>query len=54
MIFCTQYNNEEWYGRIDPEFAEGSPISDAIMDRIVHNAYDIMIGLNASKEVSET
>ena len=20
MILCTQYNNEEWYGRIDPEF----------------------------------
>lgn len=28
IIFCTQYNNEEWYGRIDPEAAEGSPISE--------------------------
>lgn len=43
MIFCTQYNNEEWYSRIDPEAAEGSPISEAIMDRIIHNAYDVMI-----------
>ena len=43
MIFCTQYNNEEWYGRIDPEFDEGSPISEAIMDRITNNAYDILI-----------
>ncbi len=44
MIFCTQYNNEEWYERIDPESAEGSPISEAIMDRIIHNAYDILVG----------
>ena len=43
MIFCTQYNNEEWYGRIDPEFDEGSPISEAIMDRITNNAYDILV-----------
>ena len=37
------YNNEEWYGRIDPEFDEGSPISEAIMDRITNNAYNILI-----------
>lgn len=43
MIFCTQYTTEEWYGRIDPEFDEGSPISEAIMDRITNNAYDILI-----------
>lgn len=43
MIFCTQYTNEEWYGRIDPEFDEGSPISEAIMDRITNNAYDVFI-----------
>lgn len=43
MIFCTQYTTEEWYARIDPEADEGSPISEAIMNRIIHNAYDIMI-----------
>lgn len=43
MVFCTQYNTEEWYGRIDPEAEDGSPISEAILDRIVHNAYLISI-----------
>ncbi len=60
MIFCTQYETDDWYGRIDPEFAEGSPISEAIMDRIIHNAYNVFIagkvsmrkrhGLRASTE----
>lgn len=43
MIFCTQFHPDEWYGRIDPSNVEGSPVSDAIMDRIIHNAYDIFI-----------
>lgn len=43
MIFCTQYEPEEWYGRLDPESEEGSPISEAIMDRIVHNSYNVFI-----------
>lgn len=43
MILCTQYNDEEWYGRIDPEYDEGSPIAEAIIDRIANNAYDVLI-----------
>ena len=43
MIFCTQYETDDWYERIDPEYAEGSPISEAIIDRITHNAYKIFI-----------
>lgn len=43
MILCTQYNDEEWYGRIDPEYDEGSPVAEAIMDRITNNAYDVLI-----------
>lgn len=43
MIFCTQYDTNEWYARISPKSADGSTISDAIMDRIIHNAYDVMI-----------
>ena len=48
MIFCTQYETAVCYGRIDPEFAEGSPISEAIMDRIIHNAYNVFIAGNVS------
>ena len=43
MIFCTQYHSEGWYDRINPDPETDSPISDAIIDRIVNNAYDIMI-----------
>lgn len=63
MIFCTQYEPSEWYGRISPEPELDSPISDAIMDRILHNSYDVLIegkismrerhGLNASQKGSQ-
>jgi DNA replication protein DnaC len=43
MIFCTQYHSEGWYDRINPDPDNDSPISDAIIDRIVNNAYDILI-----------
>lgn len=43
MIFCTQYHAEGWYDRINSDPENDSPISDAIIDRIVNNAYDIMI-----------
>ena len=43
IIFCTQYEPEEWYARITPTENGDSPISEAIMDRIIHNAYDVMI-----------
>lgn len=43
MIFCTQYHAEGWYDRINSDPENDSPISDAIIDRIINNAYDIMI-----------
>jgi DNA replication protein DnaC len=62
IIFCTQYNSEEWYGRIDPELNEGSPISESIMDRVIHNSFIVSVegrvsmrkrhGLSSESEVS--
>ncbi len=46
MVFCTQYGTDDWYGRIDPEFAEGSPISEAIMNRIKYRAWDECPGVD--------
>ena len=43
MLFCTQYQPEGWYTRIDPDPESQSPISEAIMDRIIHNSYEILV-----------
>ena len=43
IIFCTQYQSEGWYTRIDPNPDSGSPISEAIMDRIIHNTYEVLV-----------
>ena len=43
-VFCTQYDTDGWYERINSDPNQDSPIADAIMDRIVHNAYTISIG----------
>lgn len=43
MIFCTQYHTEGWYERINSDPDNDSPISDAIIDRIVNTAYPVMI-----------
>lgn len=43
IIFCTQFQTEGWYDRINADPNNDSPISDAIIDRIINNAYDVMI-----------
>lgn len=43
-IFCTQYETAGWYERINPDPEQDSPIADAIMDRIINNAYVISVG----------
>lgn len=44
MILCTQYEPEGWYRRINSDPESDSPISEAIMDRIIHNAFDVTVG----------
>jgi len=41
MIFCTQFEPEGWYTRIASE--DDTILSDAIVDRIIPNSYEIMI-----------
>ncbi|AOT70578.1 ATP-binding protein [Geosporobacter ferrireducens] len=41
MIFCTQFDPRGWYERIGA--SEDSTVSEAIIDRIKHNAYEILI-----------
>lgn len=41
VIFCTQFEPGDWYGRIGTE--TDATVSEAIIDRIIHNSYEIMI-----------
>ena len=45
LIFCTQYDTDDWYFRIDSERGEDdeSPVVEGILDRIIHNKYLIDI-----------
>lgn len=43
MIFCTQYEPGDWYERLHPNSEERSAIAEAILDRIVHKAYEVLI-----------
>jgi DNA replication protein DnaC len=42
-IFCSQYGSGDWYERLSPGDEEHNPETEAIIDRIVHNAIDIHI-----------
>lgn len=43
IIFCTQYEPGDWYERLHPNSDERSAIAEAILDRILHNSYEILI-----------
>lgn len=49
-IFCSQYKTEGWYEQLG---GSSSPLADAILDRIVHDAYKINIeSVDPSKDIS--
>ena len=41
VIFCTQFEPKGWYSRIGSEC--DATICEAIIDRIIHNSYEVMI-----------
>ena len=49
-IFCSQYQKDGWYDQLG---GDSSPLADAILDRIVHDAYMINIqSIAESKDIS--
>jgi DNA replication protein DnaC len=41
IIFCTQFEPRGWYTRIGNE--SDATVSEAIIDRIIHNSYEVLI-----------
>jgi len=49
-IFCSQFRQDGWYDQLG---GDNSTIADAILDRIVHDAYKINIeSIDPSKDIS--
>ena len=49
-IFCSQFREEGWYDRLG---GDDDPLADAIMDRIVYDAYKINIeSIDPSQDIS--
>lgn len=45
LIICSQFDIEDWYFRLDCNRGENqdSTVAEAILDRIVHNKYDLFV-----------
>ncbi len=49
-IFCSQYRPDGWYEQLS---GDDGPLADAILDRIMHDAYKINIeNIDPSKDIS--
>ena len=49
-VFCSQYRSEGWYDQLG---GDASPLADATLDRIVHDAYKINIEcIDPAKDIS--
>ena len=49
-VFCSQYRHDGWYEQLG---GSESPLADAILDRIVHDAYRINIeSIDPTKDIS--
>lgn len=48
MIICSQYDLDEWYERINPDPNNESPVTEAIIDRIMHKSHSVLIEGNIS------
>ena len=49
-IFCSQFTQKGWYEQLG---GDCSPLADAILDRIVHDAYTInIVSLDPAKDIS--
>lgn len=43
MIICSQYDFDGWFYRINPDPNNESPVTEAIMDRIMHKSHRMFI-----------
>ncbi len=49
-ILCPQFKANSYYSRIDLEPESGSSICKAIMDGVIHNAYEILVDRKQSMQ----
>lgn len=49
-IFCSQYDDREWFDQLGDE---NSPLTESILDRIVHDAYRVKLeAIDSEQDIS--